>query len=194
MANRKNALHYLNGRQEVVKIGDEFSCLPNIFRVFVSNFELGDETRLFRSLKVKTDSRPEPVTIRWENAKKDNPWKIEGDRLLGITTLEDMKYEIKEYDQRIEPWHQSGMIKIGRTHGDAILLGVESGKEDRIYLYGESSDHGEFFEIAPDIFSLFSKIELVPDTALLDFYKVSLNELVLNWDEDFWRKKSDQLA
>ncbi|MCR9134137.1 MAG: hypothetical protein NXI08_16345 [bacterium] len=194
MVNRRSALNYLNARQEIVKIGDEFSCLPNIYRVFVSNYELGDETKLFRSLKVKTDSKPEPVTIRWENSKKANPWNIEGDRLLGITTLEDMKYEIEEYDQRIEPWHQSGMIKIGRTHGDAVLLGVESGKEDRIYLYGESSDHGEFFEIASDIFSLFSKIELVPDTELLDFYKVTLSELVLTWGEDFWRVREGKLT
>jgi len=194
MVNISNALHYLNSRQRIVKIEGEFSCLPKIFRVFASNYELGDETKLFRSLRVKTDSKPEPVTIRWENSQKGNPWKIEGDRILGITSLEDLKYEIQEYNQKIEPWHHLGMIKIGRTHGYAILLGVDSAREDRIYLYGESSDHGEFFEIAPDIFSLFSKIELVPDTELLDFYKVTLSELSLSWGEDYWKKKSDQLV
>jgi len=194
MVNNRSALHYLNARQEKVNIGDEFSCLPKIYKVFVSNYELGDETRLFRSLKIKTDSKPEPVVIRWENSQEVNPWKIEGDRLLGLTLLEDLKYEIQEYGQKAEPWHQSGMIKIGRTHGDVVLLGIENDREDRIYLYGESSDYGEFFEIAADVFSLFAKIELIPDTELLDFHKVNLNELSLNWDEDYWKKKSDHPA
>jgi hypothetical protein len=80
------------------------------------------------------------------------------------------------------------MIKIGWTHGDIVLLGIENGKADKIFLYGESSDNGEYHEIAENIFSMFAKIELVPDFELLDFYKIDWNELSKDWKNDYWKK------
>ena len=188
MGNKNWALTCLNVRRGKILFEGEFLILPKVYSAFISNYELGSETDLFNSLRVQTDSKPEPVTIRWENSRENNPWKIEGDRLLGMTTTEDLRYEIKEYHQKIEVWHQSGMIKIGWTHGDLILLGLESDKLDKIFIYGESSDNGEFYEIAENVFSMFAKIELVPDEQLLDFYKVDLNGLSKDWGSNYWKK------
>lgn len=189
MINKNNALKQIRPRKEGVLLSNELLILPEIYSTYISHYELGTETELFHSLKIIYQPSSIPIVIRWANSAINNPWKIDGDRLLGMTTLEDLKYEIQGYNQRVESWHKSGMIKIGWTHGDVILLGIESHSADKIYLYGESSDNGEFHEIANHVFSMFAKIELVPDFELLDFYKINLEELQKNWNEDFWRVK-----
>jgi hypothetical protein len=194
MGNSFKALNHLNSREESIHLGDEFLALPAIYQAFVSNYTLGGELELFRTIKVLLDANSCPVEIRWENSIENSPWKIEGDRLLGMLTIEELKYEMQDYYSKVEPWHQSGMIKIGWTHGDVILLGIEGEIIENVFLYGDSTDGDQAFtKIAEDIFSMFSRIELIPDAELLEFYNVKCSELYNNWGEPFWRMKTNQL-
>lgn len=191
MSNNGTALNYLKAREKRKILGKGYEILPKIYKSFASNFKLGRETDLFRTLKIQIDINDIPKKIRWENSKS-NPWKVDDDRLLGMITTDELISEINEYHKKVTTWHNSGMIKIGWTHRDFVLLGIENDIKDKIFLYGESMDFSDLFEIAEDVFTLFSLFDLVPDIELINFYKIDLNNYNMHWGEDFWRIREDK--
>ena len=189
MSIKFRALNYLNARESKLNIDGILSELPIIYSTFISSFHLGYELNFLRPIRVMPKVSQEIIEIRWENSKEKNPWRIEGDRLLDLLTVDDLKNELGEYQKVIDRWHQCGMIKIGSTHGEVVLLGVQSNILDKIFLYGEGDavDNVEIKEIANNIFDILCKLELAPDIYLMGYYGIEVENLYQNFGEDLWR-------
>ena len=183
------ALELLKSRQAPLELRGFEDTLPLIYRTFLNNFLTGDELVMFRIPIFNLDGSN--IKIRFSNSTESNPWAVKGDRLLEMFEPEVIIEELENYKLQSNQWHKFGMIRIGKTHFDLILLGLDSQNSDQIFLYGNSSlaDKVDNIKIAENTFDLFNKIELTPDAELLEDYNISLSNCCKKWGEDFWRIK-----
>ena len=185
-----NAMQKLRPRETKVNIDNWGLSLPPIFKLFITYYSLGDESELFDSFKIKRSGEESVRTIQWSNLTKENMFKIENDRLRKLLNFDDLKIELDKFKNQIDLWHKEGKVLIGYTLSDIILLGFNDAAKDKIFLYGEGTD-GKIELIANDIFDFFLKIEMFPDTDILNVYNINLDFCFKNIGEDFWRVKSD---
>jgi len=181
------ALELLSSRKEKLNIHGELCRLPPHFKNYISLFNTGTEEIIFRSPFFRIGDNKENIQLRWENSKEKNPWLYKEDRLTYLLTEVELEEELKEFNQKSDTWHAQGLIKIGGTHGDVVLLGMNKNNQDQIFLYGESTLNDDFPKIADDIFDLFCQLELIDNVLGFVDFEIEKEQLYKNWNEDFWR-------
>jgi hypothetical protein len=185
------AIHHLQLREEALEVEIGYEEFPILYIAFASIYKLGKERDLFMPLIVKKYDDTSPLKIKWDNLSDSSPWISLGDKLVCMDSLEQVKREVEEYRRGIEDWHKRGMIKIGHTHGDVILLGIDGNIKDEVYLFGESMGFSEFRLIAKNIFILFSRLELVPDVQYLQEYEIDEKKMFKQWGDHFYVVRND---
>ncbi len=153
--------------------------LPSLYRVFIQTFYCTGVEPIY------TEKFSNPADSSLLLAATSAYRGIEGTE--SFSGFYDLETVLNAKDQ-IEEWSEKKYLPIADAfHGHgAILVGTRPQDQDQIILHND--EFGQFTKIADNIFEFSRSIELE-----VEFYKYHVNhsDLYRNWNEDFWRLKSE---
>lgn len=189
----KKGLNLLNVRNSIDTIDLNFiknQQIPESFKLFVSNYELG--YNLLKISYVKINQRLEffvAITMFNEEIIDDEVYSA---TIHYIFDFPELNIEFQNYINKTDRWNELGFMKIGLLfHGDVLLLGLSENNFGQIWRYGTGMKRNQSSKLNNNIFDFFSRLKENIDEDQLNYLKISVDSLYKNWDEDFWRVKED---
>lgn len=185
----KKGLNLLNTRNTKENIDLNFlnfELIPESFKLFVSNYELG--YNLLNISKVNINQNLEffvVLSMFNEEVLNDEFYTATIDYIFDFPEL---NIELENYLNKTEKWNELGFMKIGLLfHGDVLLLGLSKDYIGQIWRYGSGMIKTQYCKLDNNIFDFFTRLKESLDYDQLGFLKINEDSLYKNWNEDFWR-------
>lgn len=173
---------------DLKKILDK-KLFPSQFLSFLSTYQVGSGS--FRFEKIVLDDSDMEYYVLTAGKMYDEEI-IEGQKYSAtidhIFSYDTLLLELDKYSRRAERWNEMGFVQIGLMYyGDVLLLGVEDSNRDEIWRYGQGIIGNPACKLEDNIFNFFRKLKETIDADDLKDWKIGIEQIYKNFNEDFWR-------